>query len=573
VSKQAVEYSLGLSVRRTDLESRLATAHGRIEKRFLEGGAVLISIVDILGGLIRSLDLLTGSLDDKTTSETTSGIRATVQELAGLADFEGSRRLGFERLAKACDTMQASVVDMRETIRYLRTFAVTVKITAAGLSEFAGFADEIGERIQFGAAQCDRFAEQLREMHAQLKVAQRFSGSIVDEYTGVIPEIMAALERDAALIFAHHGNLAALATQVKVLAQGVQMKIAQVLSALQIGDISRQRIEHIQSIFALHDAFVRSAELDEMARDRIGNAVYRMVSAHMEEIVGDFQRECRNILGNMSRFVDDTRQILSLRDAMREDDAGQSSNALHGLEANVREASALVARIQQTGQEGDRVANSTMSNAQSLIDGVEIIRAIKTDIHYMALNSNLRCSRVGDDGRSVNVVSAELRIYAAKLEEPADAIMAGLQQLESTAQGIAQAQGPAVGDISQPLDEALVAIRRICASMDDGLSGFEREGQEVFTKVSAAIATLDFESELGEELGQCAWMAEVLAGDEAGGLSDMTELAAGLSAEIYKVYTMAQERDVHRRFLPVSAPPEPVAAVATDDDLFADALF
>jgi hypothetical protein len=563
---------------REAFESRLAAAHSRIETRFLDGGAVLVSIIEILNRLIGSLDQLTGSLDGTTTRATMERIRATVRDLAALPEFEQGRQQGFERLAGVCRAMEENVAEMRETMRYLRTFAITVKITGAGLDEFSGFADEIRERIQSGTAEVDRFAQQLRSMHEQLLKARLFSGGIRDEYRGIVPRLVAELDADAGKLAEHHDRLSAMASEVKTLAKSVQAKIATVLSALQIGDITRQRIEHIQSTFVLLDGFLASDEglgLDAGERLRLDAAVRRLAAAQMAETVGDFERECRNIHKNMARFIDDTQAILTLRDGMNTAANDDGQGFLNALERNVAAASTLVGRVQVTSNEADEVAQSTTHTAQELIQGISVIRAIKTDIHYMALNSNLRCSRLGEDGRSVNVVSAELRIYAGKLEVPADAITEELLRLEAAAKDLALARDVGGGDLSLPLNEALGAIQDVCGRMDAGLDDLEREGQEVFVKVSAAINSLDFESELGETLRDCLMDVEALASGPSGDVSDLADRISDLSRQIFGLYTMAQERDIHGAFLPVASDAnlKAQATIESDDDLFADALF
>ena len=131
--KRNTQAQMLMTVDRSGLDAKLSAAHGKLEKKFLDGGAVLISIIDILKRLIGSLDSLTGALDGQTTNETMAGIRATAAELGGLTAFEISRQQRFEQLASSCKMMQDHVADMRETMRYLRTFAITVKITGAGL--------------------------------------------------------------------------------------------------------------------------------------------------------------------------------------------------------------------------------------------------------------------------------------------------------------------------------------------------------------------------------------------------------------------------------------------------------
>ena len=563
---------------RAELDAKLSAAHSKLEKKFLEGGAVLVAIMDILKRLIGSLDNLTGALDGKTTSETIERIQATARELASLPQFELSRQQGFDKLAATCKAMQNSVDDMRDTMRYLKTFAVTVKITGAGLAEFAGFADEIRERIQSGSDEVNKFATQLGAMYQQLSGARVFSGNISKNYGDVVPKIVYELEHNAGKVAEHHKSLTVIANEVKALARGIQGKIATVLSALQIGDITRQRIEHIRTSFVYFDEFRASAEGMAMGEDavaRVSGAISQLAAAQMEETVADFQRDCRKVLETMSRFVDDTRDILALRDQMQRESDGGGSNFLTGLEVNVAAASKLVGNVHETSQQADGVAKSTGATAQTLLQGIEVIRSIKTDIHYMALNSNLRCSRLGDEGRAVNVVSAELRFFAEKLEAPADTVLGELQQFEQAAGSLSQTREGGDTDISQPLNDALTAIRQVSARMDSNIREFEREGQEVFTKVSAAIGTLDFESELGDVLDDCVRTANELADLAEGDISDVATAIAGLSNRIHKVYTMVSERDIHRQYMPMDVvQAAPVAAkTGTDEELFEDALF
>jgi hypothetical protein len=578
VLKRQEKYWTRDIVDRAGLNGKLEAAHGKLEKKFLEGGAVLVAIMDILKRLIGSLDNLTGALDGQTTTETIARIQATARELAQLPALESSRQAGFVKLAEFCKLMRDNVDDMRDTMRYLRTFAVTVKITGAGLAEFDGFADEIRERIQSGSDEVNRFATKLTAMHEQLTSARSFSANITRNYGDIVPTIVHELEHNAGKVAAYHKNLATIANQVKALARGIQGKIATVLSALQIGDITRQRIEHIRSSFDYFAEFAASEEgagLDAEVLARIDGVISQLAAAQMEETVADFQRDCRKVLQTMSGFVDDTRDILALRDQMQQESADGGSNFLTGLEANVAAASKLVGSVSQTSHQADDVARSTAVTANSLLAGIEVIRSIKIDIHYMALNSNLRCSKLGDEGRSVNVVSGELRFFAEKLEEPADRVLGELHNFEAAAGALSTGREGDGMDVSQPLNEALAAIHQVSDRMDVSIGDFEREGQEVFSKVSAAIATLDFESELGDVLDDCVRSAHALADGEPADTADIAGVAAGLSSRIYKIYTMASERDIHLAHLPMDVvDTAPAAAkVESDEDLFEDALF
>src|SRR5690606_31388318 len=150
------------------------------------------------------------------------------------------------------------------------------------------------------------------------------------------------------------------------------------------------------------------------------------------------------------------------------------------MEKGVAEACALSSHVQRSSSEADRVVRTVTDNAQELLRGIEVLRAIKTEIHYMALNSNLHCSKLGDKGKSVAVVSGEMRIFAAKLETPADAIVAELTGVEEATRILAEKSDGLTTDISAPLSGVLSTIRSAKSQIDDGIRNLADEGQEIF---------------------------------------------------------------------------------------------
>lgn len=557
------------------LEDRLATAHRRIEDQFTQGAVALTSIMDVLAQLIGSMDRLTGALDGETASAVMASIQKTVTDLAGLPEKESSRGERFGDIAALCLRLQAEVEAMREIMRYLRTFAVTMKITGAHLFDFSSFAEEIRERIQQGAEEVESFGQQLQEMQDQIVRARAISAGMVAEYSGAVPGIVEELHSNIGKIGQEHQAMALLAAEVKQQAQGVQGKIATVLSNLQIGDITRQRIEHIRSAFEILDAFIDEAsDLDPAEEAQMRLRVARLAAAQMDETLQDFLGGCADVLRVMSSFATDAQGVLEIRDKIVGLPGAKGAISLRALEESVAGAHALVSKVEASGADADRTATSVVMTAQALLEGIRIIQQIEIDIHHMALNSTLRCHKLGEAGRSVDVVSAELRTFAAHLEQPAGKIVSTLHELEQISQGFG---GDVVADgdrISVPLANALGAIRGICTQVDEGLRDFAADGQNVFSTISGAISTLDFESELGEALRECLALASQIAVGQLKDDDNYPDAVAELGGRIFGIYSMAQERDIHRTLFP--APPEQASVGSSeevpeeDDDL--DAL-
>ncbi|ANK87169.1 MULTISPECIES: chemotaxis protein [unclassified Rhizobium] len=575
VTSNAAAYTSGREISQT-----LESARCQVEERFLEGGSVLLSVMDVLNRLLNSLESVAKALDDNEASDTSADLRATVESLTALPVTEENRQQALISLAQTGRELRKHVADMQETMRYLRTFAVTVKITGAGLAEFAGFAQEILERIYSGTDEVNRFAAHLDSLEKEVKLAASFGVSVSKGYADTVPAVARALRDDAAKIAEHRKNLGVIAREVGAIARGVQSKVSSTLSALQIGDITRQRIEHVQATFSLLEDFLAGedgARLDAGARQRLQNVVHHLTAAQMSDMCVNFQRDSENVVKTIASFDHDMREILKLRDQMGTESGETGGNFMRALESSVSAAHEIVKQVDAASRQADQLSHSTIGTAAKLSEAITNIRVVRTDIHYMALNTNLRCSRLGEEGKSINVVTAELRIFAGKLDESADAIVNGLPALEAAAGRVAPATDAAAGGLGESLTSAVGNIRSAANVMENELKVLAENGREVATKIGQLIGKLDFQHELGDVLARCANVLEDVAGTDVADISDFAEAIAPLDRKIFKLYTMVQERNIHRDIIPASEESIPAPAETTkaenDEDLFADALF
>ncbi|GGF92085.1 chemotaxis protein [Rhizobium wenxiniae] len=554
------------------LVERMETARSRIEERFLDGGAALLSVLDVLNKLIGSLDQITGSLDEETANATMAELQQTVGRLSELSAIETARQAGFVDISGAERNLRPHVADMQETMRYLRTFAVTAKITGAGIPDFAGFAEEILERIQTGTRQVNEFGDKLKSLGSGLGSVMERGAATVERYEATIPGIVTGLSTGGAEISAQQKVLVERAARVRQIAAGIQGKLASVLSAMQIGDITRQRIEHCQSTLTLLDGYLETEAGMLMAADRtnLSSIITNLVALQLSQSIDDFDRDTMKIVETVASFRSDLGEIDGLRRMMTE---GGGDNAMRRLEANVGVAREAVQEIEAVAMEAGELSRSTGTTVRELIDGVGLLQLVRTDIHYMALNTNLRCGKIGEHGKALNVVTAELRNFAAQLDETAERVLAELKTLETASDKLNIGHE---GDSQELLDDrlarAMQSIREVGDRMDAEMDGLSEQSGVAIDQMEHSLSRLDFKAELGEVLRNCA---DEISMVEAAELSaDLEPVLADLGARIGKLYTMVSERELHAAVLGTAPPVETavVAAVMSDDDID-DALF
>lgn len=555
---------------------RMEEARSRIEQRFLDGGGVLLSVLDILNKMIGSLDNLTGSLDEGTAKATMEELNTTVTALSRLTAAEGDRQVRFREISSTERVLRPHVTSMQETLRYLRTFAVTAKITGAGIDDFAGFAEEILQRIQEGAQQVNSFSDKLRDLGAGLAPVIVKGDAILLRYGQTVPKIVASLSVGVDQIRDQRRHLAERADKVRAIARGIQNKLASTLSAMQIGDITRQRVEHCQSSFEILEDYLatpESAGLSEEQRERLSAIIRRLVSLQLDQTRGDFDRDTSKIVETIASFRQDLVEITQIQQSMMGEGEGQSTNALRELEQGVSEARAAVTEIDTVAHAAANLSRTTVGTVRDLLDGISLVQVVRGDIHYMALNTNLRCGKIGEAGKAINVVTAELRVFAGHLDEAAEKILAELHGLENAAQKLLS-DPQALSDeehLDTRLERALARIRAVGDGMDADLKVMAEDGRAGVDAMNASLARLDFHAELGAILRACA---EDIAFDPQQDLSvsGLEEALASIGPRIAKTYTMATERELHAHILGTELPQDAPLTVLSDDDLD-DALF
>ncbi|MGQ3291705.1 MAG: chemotaxis protein, partial [Shinella sp.] len=292
------------------------------------------------------------------------------------------------------------------------------------------------------------------------------------------------------------------------------------------------------------------------------------------EIARDFERECKTVVGTIRSFGADIDGLMVLHGDMDAGDGRSADRAMRTLEADITAARAVVGDIEQAADKANALGSNTVETVQELLTGVRTIQLVRTDIHYMALNTNLRCGKLGEEGRAINVVTAELRTFSGQLDDTAERILTTLQSLKGDASKLGEAGAGAGGSLDAHLEEVLDYIHRAGDHMEEDMEALRACGADMSAKAGRIIGDLDFNAELGDVLADCSARAGALIGHDLPDMTGLEEALDDLGSRIARTYTMVSEREIHARVfgttLEMSSAP---AAGQSDEDLFDDALF
>lgn len=534
----------------TPIAGRLDAARRAVEGRFLEAGDVLAQAVEGVGGLIRSLEALAATLEPATVEATTRQLRLAADGLTALPERQAARRGVVEQMIGAGRGLTGCIGDMRRTLAYLQTYAINIKITAGGIaaarSEFGVFTQEVQDRIERGRGELNAFDTDLAALCSDLASALAQEDDLARHCFDLVPAVPDGLAACAQEMVEHHGRISGAADSVSSLARQVQKKVGGVLAALQIGDITRQRIEHVQQ------ALEMTAEVEDLSQDaraRLEVFVFRMLAAQLAATAVDFERDVARIGANMSGLAGDAAEILRLRDLAFGSGGAQGGSFLQRMEAYVGQALGLVDRLARSDAAAFEVGRSAADAAGDLTAKVANLQSIKTDVQQMALNATLKCGRIGDVGKPLAVIAVELRLHAGHMETSSQEALGALDVMTGEAARLAEADtrdDDATGGAGAALSEACARLRGVGEAVEADLVELARQGEAVVDALRRAAARLDFQSEIGAIIKSGADALSELAGDEPPWIDDIRAPLAGLLQRIAKIYTMASERDVHR---------------------------
>jgi hypothetical protein len=400
------------------IQATITSAIRVIEGAFLEAGGLASTAVGALGSLVDALQRLRLALDPERMKAIESQLEDAASALQALPQEMRVRKQAVQQLVHLGDSLSLSVDDMRECLQYLRVFAIYVKVAASGVGErsgeFGAFAGEISAYIQGGSGLLGQLAVEVEGLSSELREALTLEDELAVRSANVLADAPDAILHAARRLAAHNHRSSAAAEPAHRIAQSVRKKIAKILAALQIGDIVRQRLEHVAS--GLEDLQGRLSEMPGADAQRLRGAALMVLEAQLQSILSDLQSEVGVIRTTMLEFASDTHALMGYLDEMHAPSGEAGSSFLAAVVAHTSAVQEVVGDILASEARARELSHSASSTASQLTCRVDDVQRLQADVQMMAMNTRLRCSQVGADGRPLAVIALELREQASRLE-------------------------------------------------------------------------------------------------------------------------------------------------------------
>jgi hypothetical protein len=554
-----------------------------IETKFLDAGKILSQTVNGIATLVTMLDEMAKALSPATIAATTQQLHDASAQLATLPGKQIERRATIGQLERQRATLSSRIEDMRRSLIYMRAFTVSIKITAGGVpnadAEFGSFAQEMCQRVESGRTEVDALEHGLFMLKGELQTAMRRAETLEQGCADTIPTVSSQLHDAAGLLAGHRTKMSAATDDSSALAKNVRKQVMRMLVALQIGDITRQRVEHIQTGVAFLETIDPAIPPQDAARIRALMCV--LLAAQLDVTLLDFNHEVTHISTSLEGLSRDATALLSLRDVAYGRSAAESGGFLRTLEQRVGTAIGLAAEIEEADALAQDTGKQAASAARILSDRLDAIQIMKSDVLYMALNTTLKSTRLGDAGRPLSIIATELRTHAGYLEGTANACIAALKTLIDTASDLSSVQPKTMDakdeSVGAALSTAIECINVAAGTTERDVAALAANGEAVLNLLKDSQDGLAFHGEIGNSLGRVGEDLHCLAAAAQPCDDDIQAPLAAFFAKLGTIYTMAQERDIQARIAAdwgiVTETAPSTATAPNESDNFEDALF
>ena len=559
-----------------EIVSAIKSASALTEVTFLHAGQALESSIDILATLTSRFEAVRADLEGEHFDQAIVAFSCMAAQVGELGQSQARESARLDRLRSLTEAIDGRIARMTASLKDVEVLAVNAKIATANILapglDFTTFASEIGRTLDITRRALDRFAAELRVVRQHVGSAHASQLVFETRQHDAARSISDRLAATMTSVALQRQRAARASVQVKLGSARVRQRVCDAILASQIGDITRQRLEHADTVLSLVAGMRRQRDgtteaghppLDDGEQFAFTVATHRLQSAQLADAATIFDREVRRIAGSLESMAKEARALRRLGDlAYGSMDRG-GGTFIADLESQASEAFALFEDFETARAEIASVTASVSAAATSLRLHLQTVQALEADIRIMGLNTTFKCARAGREGLALSIVAQNLRTYANGFAKEADALMAEIEAVTEISASLIGG-GPREAGGTLAMRQSLAALRIVGQSLDVAMADLDQHSEGVAVLLLGVVAKLVNQPEIGGAMRGAANNLAALLPSEYVSFSNLAPRVADMVAVIEHGYTMAVERAVHDRVTGRAAPAAPGVAASPE---------
>lgn len=543
----------------------LAALHLPSEEAFLAIGEQLRAAHASARNLAVIAAALALRLAEPEFQDTLQGLGGAVALVERLRASGGGRARILSGIAGDAEDIRKALEELAQVMVHIGVLGVNAKIEAAQMTatgmDFTVFTHEILRLAAHGREVVERALHDRDRLSAAAAEATALQAGFETTHLRNLAQVSDRLAGSIAAMRSRERQAVATLEQLPHDLDAVHDRIGALVMDLQIGDISRQRLEHVEHALTILMAVLeggdaaREGELSDSQSRVLANAVCHLQYRQLGQIETELTTRMAGILSNLRQLVDTIDAIRTRTADVYSGDDGGGSTFLLDVDRDLERVAGVVAHYIEATMQTERSLDEVMAAAAAMRASMQAIRDIDADINVVGLNASIRCGRLGGRGRALNVIAQELRAYARQTRTLSAGVAKCLEHATRDAGSLAQDKfRDGDHDLERLRSSLGLSVERLRQSGGETawvLSHIQERAATVEAALREVVTRLDVHQRYAAVVGSAAQVLAALADEASPGLSgDALERTRRDVLRFMEAhYTMARERDIHDLFL------------------------
>jgi hypothetical protein len=549
-----------------------------IEAAFVAAGDRLSEGASLLNKLTRLFEAMPSALQGEEVGEAVQHLDAVSVRALALSERFDFEKSDLDSLVGVVTAASSPIASLRRTIKMMGIVSINARVTAAGIvssdDDFEVFTADIKSLSDTAGKTIQEFAQVYRQLADEVSRAAYQRSAFEGTHSNTLTSL--AQKLSTAMMGLNQHQLLAAESSVETGRVGRQItgRIGNTVMALQVGDATRQRLEHVEALLDALSSLAQTGTFDgEVVDPEHIPACIAALTALQDELFGDcvdtFADEVSAAQNALRELVSDASIIISLSKEFQGEGNG-SGAAISTLNAQVGTAVTTVNDFEGERGKLEATSISVQDLVRKLLEHVEAVQEIEASMHLVSLNTAVRCAQMGPRGAPLTIIAMQLRELTGETVTAAQAAMEQLTKATEFASKLHDAQahsaeGP-VGELERRAKAALAILMELDQRISVALKQLNTDAPRVIRLLQTAEHGLEGQTRLVEQLDAVKSEIEALRRQDAP--AQLPEPLKPIFAKLRKLYTMEAERQIHDRLVGAPVAASPVVAVAEDDTFF-----
>lgn len=558
------------------IEEEFAGPRRIIEKVFLQMGEGLAASTTLLGEISAAHEAMPAEFASPAFTAAVRHLEDIREQVNAMAAAHFGEQDHINELADMTRGVGSPISELCKAVRAIGQIAINARIVAASFGsnngDVAAFTSDMSELAKSVNEAVGAFSRSYQALVSSLAAARTANAAFTARHGGTMTHISGEITAQLSAVDCHQTLAAAKVVERSKLTSQIRTRIGNAVFALQIGDITRQRVEHVEEAFEALQAL--EARSGDAASCVTFAAICHLQGLQLDETIGEFDAKVIDLAATLNQLARDAAVVLQESN----DEAGTllsaGGTALATMIADLRAICVLFREFERTRLGLEQIVDDVAQSVAAMVRHLDSIHAIERHIRLLSFNATIQCSRVDDEeqGRALRVVAQQLRELSRQTVVAAGAIMAGLKEADARTRLLMEGKSSLVAEQITVLREAAIAAIDMFEAVVDRLRVDAETMQAVGTRAVQLLETTAESISNRQRFSDDWHRARAEIDGLIQGIPDRFDPAVvdpSLLAELRARYTMEDERRIHDKLFGVTSDlvAPPIAATGADDNV------